>query len=142
MAAGTVQRVAWPASRGTPDIPFYVNEIPTIQVAVNQPVALADVPQVQTQINAYDDKDFNLEILLEKLVQGPEAFKDVDSVDSFTSFEDTHYSSADVYADRVNLAKTKLESVEMRDICFLYNSFSLLGFVSLQNSQSKIFKTG
>jgi len=67
-------------------------------------------------------------------VQGPEAFKDVDSVDSFTSFEDTHYSSADVYADRVNLAKTKLESVEMRDICFLYNSFSLLGFVSLQNS--------
>lgn len=30
MAAGTLQRVAWPASRGTPDIPFYVNEIPTI----------------------------------------------------------------------------------------------------------------
>lgn len=30
MAAGAVQRVVWPASRGTPHIPFYVNEIPTI----------------------------------------------------------------------------------------------------------------
>ncbi|RPA60408.1 beta-hexosaminidase [Aerococcus agrisoli] len=107
IAAGTVQRVAWPVSKGTPDIPFYVNEIPTLYISVNHPFALADVPQVQTYINAYDDQPFNLEILLDKLMTGPEAFKGVDPVDSYTGFEDTHYSSADVYANRVNPAKTK-----------------------------------
>ena len=30
-----------------------------------------------------------------------------DLVDSFTGFEDTRYSSADVYANRINPAKTK-----------------------------------
>lgn len=107
IAAGTVQRVAWPASKGTPDVPFYVNEIPTIYVSVNHPFALADVPQVQTYINAYDDKEFNLEILLDKLMEGPEAFKGVDPVDSYTGFDDTRYSAADVYANRINPAKTK-----------------------------------
>lgn len=97
----------WPASKGTPDIPLYVNEIPTIYVSVNHPFALADVPQVQTYINAYDDKEFNIEILVDKLAQGPEAFKGVDPVDSFTGFEDTRYSSADVYVNRINPAKTK-----------------------------------
>lgn len=107
IAAGTVQRVAWPASKGTPDVPFYVNEVPTIYVSVNHPFAIADVPQVQTYINAYDDKDFNIEILLDKLMAGPEAFKGVDPVDSFCGFEDTKYNVADIYKNRVEPAKTK-----------------------------------
>lgn len=74
---------------------------------MNLPFALADVPHVQTYIKAYDDKDFNLDILLEKIAQDPGAFKGVDPVDSFTVFEGTHYSLADVCANRVNLAKTK-----------------------------------
>ncbi|AMB99193.1 beta-hexosaminidase [Aerococcus urinaehominis] len=107
IAAGTVQRVAWPASKGTPDVPFYVNEVPTIYVSVNHPFAIADVPQVQTYINAYDDKEFNLEILVDKLMEGPEAFKGVDPVDSFCGFEDTKYDVREVYENRVNPAKTK-----------------------------------
>lgn len=30
----TVQRPMWPAAKGTPDIPFYVHEVPTIFVSV------------------------------------------------------------------------------------------------------------
>ncbi|MCZ0717873.1 glycoside hydrolase family 3 protein [Aerococcus kribbianus] len=105
IAAATDQRVVWPASKGTPDIPFYVNEVPVIQISVNHPFALADVPQVQTYINAYDDKEFNLEILVDKLMQGEEAFKGVDPVDSFCGFNDTKYSSADVYENRINRLK-------------------------------------
>ncbi|HAR0986497.1 TPA: beta-hexosaminidase, partial [Enterococcus faecium] len=40
---GTVQRIVWPASKGTPDIPFYIHEIPTIFVSVQCPFHLADV---------------------------------------------------------------------------------------------------
>lgn len=107
IAAGTVQRVSWPASKGTPDSPFYVNEIPTIMVSVNHPFHLVDVPQVQTYINAYDDKPFNLEILMDKLQEGPEAFKGVDPVDSFCGKEDTYYNVKEVYENRINPAKTK-----------------------------------
>lgn len=107
IAAGTTQRVTWPASKGTPDVPFYVNEVPTIYVSVNHPFAIADVPQVQTYINAYDDKEFNLEILVDKLMAGADAFTGVDPVDSFAGFADTRYSTADIYRTRVEPAKTK-----------------------------------
>ena len=30
----TDQRIQWPASKGTPDIPFYVNEVPTIFISL------------------------------------------------------------------------------------------------------------
>ena len=64
----TDQRIQWPASKGTPDIPFYVNEVPTIFVSVKCPFHLADVPQVKTYINTYDDSDITLEALVQKLV--------------------------------------------------------------------------
>ena len=57
----TDQRIQWPASKGTPDIPFYIHEVPTIFVSVNSPFHLADVPQVQTYINCYDDQQDTLE---------------------------------------------------------------------------------
>lgn len=40
-------------------------------------------------------------------MEGPEAFKGIDPVDSYTGFDDTRYSAADVYANRINPAKTK-----------------------------------
>ncbi|AMC00371.1 hypothetical protein [Aerococcus viridans] len=61
---------------------------------MNLPLALTDVPHVQTYVKAYDDKDFNLDILLEKIAQVPEVFNGVDLVDSFAGFEETRYASA------------------------------------------------
>ena len=86
----TDQRVQWPASKGTPDIPFYVNEVPTIFVSVKCPFHLADVPQVKTYINAYDDNAVTLEALVQKLV-GKSEFKGVSPVDAFCGFGDTRF---------------------------------------------------
>ena len=86
----TDQRIQWPASKGTPDIPFYVHEILTIFVSVQAPNHLADVPQVQTYINTYDSKDFTLQALVNKMV-GRSEFTGVSPVDAFCGFLDTRY---------------------------------------------------
>lgn len=90
VAGGTAQRINWPASKGTPDVPFYIHEVPTIFVSVNCPFHLADVPQVQTYINAYDDKDHTIKALVEKMM-GKSEFKGVSPVDAFCGLEDTRY---------------------------------------------------
>lgn len=90
VAPNTDQRIQWPASKGTPDIPFYVQEVPTIFVSVQYPFHLADVPQVQTYINTYDDKDFTLKALLDKMM-GRSEFIGVSPIDAFCGFLDTQY---------------------------------------------------
>ena len=86
----TDQRIQWPASKGTPDIPFYVNEVPTIFISVQCPFHLADVPQVKTYINAYDNKDFTLSSLVDKML-GRSEFVGVSPVDAFCGLGDTRY---------------------------------------------------
>ena len=90
VAPGTIQRIQWPASKGTPDIPFYINEVPTVFVSVNCPFHLADVPQVKTYINAYDDKEVTIKSLVEKMM-GNSEFTGVSPVDAFCGLEDTKY---------------------------------------------------
>ena len=90
VAPGTIQRIQWPASKGTPDIPFYINEVPTVFVSVNCPFHLADVPQVKTYINAYDDKEVTIKSLVEKMM-GNSDFIGVSPVDAFCGLEDTKY---------------------------------------------------
>lgn len=79
-SGGTIQRPIWPASKGTPDIPFYVHEVPTIFVSVQNPFDLADVPQVSTYINTYDGMFVTMEELVKKLI-GQSEFKGESSVD-------------------------------------------------------------
>ena len=86
----TDQRIQWPASKGTPDIPFYVNEVPTIFISVQCPFHLADVPQVKTYINAYDNKDVTFVALVDKML-GRSEFKGVSPVDAFCGLGDTMY---------------------------------------------------
>ena len=86
----TDQRIQWPASKGTPDIPFYVNEVPTIFISVQCPFHLADVPQVKTYINAYDNKDVTFVALVDKML-GRSEFKGVSPVDAFCGLLDTQY---------------------------------------------------
>lgn len=87
---GTVQRVLWPASKGTPDIPFYIFEVPSIFVSVQCPFHLADVPQMQTYINTYDARKETLRLLVEKMV-GRSEFTGTSPVDAFCGFVDTKY---------------------------------------------------
>ena len=85
---GTVQRINWALSKGTPDIPWYVHEIPTIFVSLFCPFHLADVPQVKTYINCYDKNRNTLVALVDKLV-GRSAFKGISPVDAFCGLADT-----------------------------------------------------
>ncbi|MFR0813489.1 MAG: glycoside hydrolase family 3 protein [Enterococcus casseliflavus] len=78
----TVQRPIWPMSKGTPDIPFYVHEVPTIIVSIQSPYHLADIPQAKTYINAYDGNQKNLAILIEKLL-GKSGFEGKSNIDVY-----------------------------------------------------------
>lgn len=87
-SGGTVQRIVWPASKGTPDQPFYVHEVPTIVASIQHPFALADMPQVGTYINAYDGMETTLKALAAKLA-GESEFSGVSSVDPYCGLLDT-----------------------------------------------------
>lgn len=83
------ERVMWPATKGTVDIPWYVFELPTIYVSTYSPYDLIDVPQVKTYINTYDDQDVTLEKLVDKL-EGKSEFRGQSPVDAFCGKIDTH----------------------------------------------------
>lgn len=84
----TVQRINWSISKGTPDIPWYVHEVPTIFVSLCCPFHLADAPQVKTYINCYDKNQNTLDALVRKLV-GKSAFTGKSPVDAFCGMIDT-----------------------------------------------------
>ncbi|MCI8326990.1 MAG: beta-hexosaminidase, partial [Lachnospiraceae bacterium] len=85
---GVTQRINWKMSKGTPDIPWYVHEVPTIFISVASPFHLADVPQIKTYINCYDKNEHTLDALVEKLL-GRSEFMGKDPVDSFCGMLDT-----------------------------------------------------
>lgn len=87
-SGGTIQRPIWPASKGTPDIPFYVHEVPTIFISVQNPFDLADVPQVSTYINTYDGMRVTMEELIKKL-SGQDNFYGESSVNECCGLWDT-----------------------------------------------------
>lgn len=91
--AGGFQPVARPGfgmSKGGGEIPWYVHELPVLVVGCGHPFVLADIPQARTYINTYDSENQTLDALIEKLMEGKEAFKGVDPVDSFCGMWDTH----------------------------------------------------
>lgn len=83
-----VQRINFPMSYDTPDIPWYVHEIPTIFISVNSPFHLVDVPRVKTYINACDNEEHTMIALVQKLI-GKSEFKGENPVDVFCGFNDT-----------------------------------------------------
>lgn len=87
---GVTQRINWKMSKGTPDIPWYVHELPTIFISIASPFHLADVPQIKTYINCYDKNEHTLDALVEKLM-GRSEFMGIDPVDSFCGMLDTRF---------------------------------------------------
>jgi beta-N-acetylhexosaminidase len=77
-------------SKGGGEIPWYVHELPVVGISVNKPTMLADIPMLRTYINAYDSNDDTMDALVEALLQGPEAFKGKDPIDSYCGMFDTH----------------------------------------------------
>ena len=75
-------------SKGGGEIPWYVFELPVVGISVNAPTMLADMPQLRTYINAYDSKPSTMEALVDALLEGPEAFKGSDPIDSFCGLWD------------------------------------------------------
>jgi beta-N-acetylhexosaminidase len=69
-------------SKGTPDIPWYVHEIPTIMISLRSPFHLFDAPMVKTYINAYDKNLVTIDALIEKMM-GRDTFVGKSSVDAF-----------------------------------------------------------
>lgn len=84
-----VRRITWSMPMG-PDIPWYVTELPTICVSVNNTFHLIDVPMVPTYINAYNGNDVSLDLVIEKIM-GKSEFKGVSPVDAFCGAWDTRF---------------------------------------------------
>ena len=82
------ERVYWPASKGTPDIPWYVHELPVVFVSLACPYHLADVPQVKTFVNAYDNQDHTVLAVVDKL-EGISEFRGTPSTDVYCGLPDT-----------------------------------------------------
>ena len=81
-------RPSFGMSKGGGEIPWYVFELPVVAISVNAPTMLADIPQVRTYINAYDSKPHTLDALVDNLLEGPEAFRGSDPIDSFCGLWD------------------------------------------------------
>jgi len=77
-------------SKGGGEIPWYVHELPVVGISVNKPTMLADCPMLRTYINVYDSNDDTMDALVDALLEGPEAFKGSDPIDSFCGMWDTH----------------------------------------------------
>ena len=81
---------AFGLSKGGGEIPWYVHEIPVVGISVNKPTMLADTPMLRTYINTYDSNDDTLDALVDALMEGPDAFKGTDPIDSYCGMFDTH----------------------------------------------------
>lgn len=78
----TVSRISWKMSKGTPDIPWYVNEVKTMMISLRNPFHLFDAPQVKTYINCYDKNKSTIDVLVDKLT-GKDRFYGVSPIDAF-----------------------------------------------------------
>lgn len=81
-------RPSFGLSKGGGEIPWYVFEVPVVAVGCGQPTMLADIPQARTYINTYDSKDSTFDALVSNLMEGPDAFKGSDPIDSFCGLFD------------------------------------------------------
>ena len=81
-------RPSFGLSKGGGEIPWYVFEVPVIVIGCGAPTMLADIPQARTYINTYDAKETTMDALVEKLMQGPAAFRGTDPIDSFCGLFD------------------------------------------------------
>lgn len=77
----TTVRINWKPPMGY-DAPWFVKELPTIFISVANPYHLQDVPMIKTFINAYTANEYNIAMLVEKLI-GKSSFKGISPVNPY-----------------------------------------------------------
>ncbi|WP_197069700.1 glycoside hydrolase family 3 protein [Paenibacillus sp. FSL R5-0345] len=87
MSNQTVVRINWAPPMGA-DMPWFLQELPTLFISTASPYHLQDVPQVKTFINTYSSSEYVYEALVEKLL-GRSPFKGVNPVDPFCTYWET-----------------------------------------------------
>jgi len=79
----TTNRINWYTFWGQGNnVPWFVDEVPTIFISVANPYHLLDVPMIKTYINCYSNNEYVLETVVGKLV-GESTFKGKSPVDPF-----------------------------------------------------------
>jgi beta-N-acetylhexosaminidase len=87
----TVARINWYTLFGLGNnIPWFVEEVPTIFVSVGNPYHLLDVSMMKTYMNGYCNSEYVIEATIEKLL-GRSEFKGTSPIDPFCGREDTKY---------------------------------------------------
>ena len=87
----TVSRINWYTFFGLGNnVPWFVEDVPTLFVSVANPYHLLDVPMVKTFVNCYSNHNVMLETLVEKLL-GRSEWKGISPVDSFCGKEYLKY---------------------------------------------------
>lgn len=87
----TVARINWHTFFGLGNnLPWFVEEVPTMFISVANPYHLLDAPMVKTYINCYSNNEFVLEKVVDKIL-GKSEFKGVSPIDPFCGREDTRY---------------------------------------------------
>lgn len=79
----TTNRINWYTFWGQGNnVPWFVDEVPTIFISVANPYHLLDVPMIKTYINCYSNNEYVLEAVVGKLV-GESSFKGKNPIDPF-----------------------------------------------------------
>lgn len=87
----TVSRINWYTFFGSGNnLPWFVEEIPTLFVSVANPYHLLDVPMVKTFVNCYSNHDIVLEKVVEKLL-GKSEWKGTSPINPFCGKEYLKY---------------------------------------------------
>lgn len=87
----TVARINWHTMFGLGNnMPWFVEEVPTLFVSVGNPYQLLDAPMVKTYINGYSNSTLVIDAVIEKIM-GRSAFVGVSPVDPFCGRLDTHF---------------------------------------------------
>jgi len=88
-SSSNVARIRWSMSMG-PDVPWYAPELPTYVISFNNPFHLIDIPMTPVYINAYNNGENAMKLVIDKLT-GKSEFTGVSSVDAFCGAWDTHF---------------------------------------------------
>ncbi len=85
----TVARINWHTLFGAGNnLPWFVQEVPTVFVSLGNPYHLLDVPMMKTFINSYSNAPHVIDATMDKLF-GKSEFKGVSPVDAFCGRWDT-----------------------------------------------------
>ena len=85
----TTSRLNWHTMFGLGNnMPWFVNEVPTMFISVGNPYHLLDAPMVKTYINGYCNTEYVMDAVIEKIM-GRSEFKGINPVDPFCGRWDT-----------------------------------------------------